>query len=115
MNRLILDRVAIWCPKPNDNFAVRKSPAGRTYFENNIARTSESELYRYAKNYTIGKGASAVKVCLIMMSKSTAEKQIEKFLDETAKKIDIAFAQRVVMQATMSNFEYTDFNYKEKE
>lgn len=113
INRLILNRVAIWKPKLNDDFSVRQSPAGRVYFEYNIAKTTQTPTFRYAKNYTIGKGKSAVKFCLMIMTGSQSEKTIEKFLDDTSKKIDIAFAQRVAMTATDASFEYTDFNFKE--
>ena len=114
INRLILNRVAIWKPKLNDDFSIRQSPAGRVYFEHNVAKTTQTPTFRYAKNYTIGKGKSAVKFCLMLMSELQAEKAIEKFLDETAKKIDIAFAQRVAMTATDASFEYTDFYFNEE-
>ena len=114
INRLILNRVAIWKPKLNDDFSVRQSPAGRVYFEHNVAKTTQTPTFRYAKNYTIGKGKSAVKFCLMLMSELQAEKAIEKFLDETAKKIDIAFAQRVAMTATDASFEYTDFYFNQE-
>lgn len=112
VNQLILDRVAIWRPKPKDNFAVRQSPAGRVHFERGIAKTTKNPTFRYAKNYSIGKGKNAVKFCLMLMTESVSEKSIEKFLDDTSKKIDIAFAQRVVMNSTDVSFEYTDFNYE---
>lgn len=113
-NKLILNRIAIWRPKLNDEFSVRRSPAGRVHFENNIAKTTQSPTYRYAKNYTVGKGKGAVKFCLMIMSEINSEKTFEKLLDTTATKIDIALAQRVVLAATESSFEYTDFEYKEK-
>lgn len=112
-NRLILNQVAIWRPKLNDGFSVRKSPSGRIYFENNIAKTTQRPTYRYAKNYTVGKGKSAVKFCLMIMSEINSEKVFEKFLDDTSKKIDLSLAQRVLITSTESNFEYTDFKYKE--
>ena len=115
VNQLYLNRVAIWRPKPKDEFASRKSPAGRVYFENGIAKTTQAPTYRYAKNYSVGKGKSAVKFCLMILTPSLSEKAIEKFLDDISKKIDIALAQRVVMSATNTSFEYTDFNYKENE
>ena len=113
MNQLILNRVAIWRPKLKDEFATRKSPAGRVYLERGIAKKSDQEMTRYAKNYTISKGKTAVKICLMLMSFSESEKTIEKFLDETSKKIDLALAQRVILSSTLSNFEYTDFYFEE--
>lgn len=114
INRLILNRVAIWRPKLNDEFSVRQSPAGRTYFEHNIAKTTQTPTYRYAKNYTIGKGKNTVKFCLMILTPSRSEKIIESFLDDIAKQIDIAFAQRVAMTATDASFEYTDFYFNEE-
>ena len=112
INKLILDRVAIWKPKLNDEFSVRQSPAGRTYFEHNIAKTTQTPTYRYAKNYTIG-DKNFVKFCLMILTTSES-KTIENFLDNVAKQIDIASAQRVVMTATDTSFEYTDFYFNEE-
>ena len=113
INKLILDRVAIWKPKLNDEFSVRQSPAGRTYFEHNIAKTTQVPTYRYAKNYTIG-DKNVVKFCLMILTTSESEKTIESFLDNVAKQIDIASAQRVVMIATDTSFEYTDFYFNQE-
>ena len=113
INKLILDRVAIWKPKLNDEFSVRQSPAGRIYFEHNIAKTTQTPTYRYAKNYTIG-DKNATKFCLMILTTSEAEKTIESFLDNVAKQIDIASAQRVVMTATDTSFEYTDFYFNQE-
>lgn len=115
INRLFLNRVAIWKPKLNDEFSVRQTPAGRVYFEHNIAKTTQSPTYRYAKNYSIGKGKNAVKFCLMFITESISEKTIERFLDETAQKIDIAFAQQVAINTTNMSFEYTDFYFNEEE
>ena len=100
-------------PKLNDEFSVRQSPAGRTYFEHNIAKTTQTPTYRYAKNYTIG-DKNVVKFCLMILTTSESEKTIESFLDNVAKQIDIASAQRVVMTATDTSFEYTDFYFNEE-
>lgn len=115
INKLILNRVAIWRPKLNDEFSVRQSPAGRVYFEHNIAKTAQSPTFRYAKNYKIGKGKNAVKFCLMVLTPSESEKAIEEFLDKTSEKIDIAFAQQVSMTATDVSFEYTDFYFNEED
>lgn len=114
INRLILNRVAIWRPKLTDKLGVRQSPAGRVYFENNIAKVTEEPTYRYAKNYIAGKGKTATKFCLMLMTSSQATKAIEQFLDGVAKQIDPAFAQRVSMTASDTSFEYTDFYFKEE-
>lgn len=109
INRLFLNRVAIWKPKLNDEFSIRQSPAGRTYFEHNIAKTTQIPTFRYAKNYTVGENENFVKICLMLLTESQSEKTIEAFLDEVSKQIDIAFAQRISMTMTDTSFEYTDF------
>ena len=50
----------------------------------------------------------------MILTTSEAEKTIESFLDDVAKQIDIASAQRVVMTATDTSFEYTDFYFNEE-
>ena len=108
MNKLILNRVAIWQAKYTDDFTMRPSPAGRVYFENGIAKTSSKPMFRYAKNYRVGKGKTAIKFCLFLMTYSEAEKQIEQFLDGIAKTIDIAYAQKILLISSVVNFEYLD-------
>ena len=49
----------------------------------------------------------------MIMSEINSEKVFEKFLDDTSKNIDLSLAQRVLITSTESNFEYTDFKYKE--
>ncbi len=110
MNKLILNRVAIWQPKYGDEFTERPAPAGRTYYENNVAKASNQPMRRFAKNYTLGKGKNAVKFCLMMITFSDASAQIEAFLDATAKSVDIELARKV---AAGSSFEYLDIYYKE--
>ena len=108
MNKLILNRVAIWQAKYTDDLTMRPSPAGRIYFENGVAKTSDKTMFRYAKNYKVGKGKTAIKFCLFMMTFSESEKQIEQFLDDIAKTIDIAYAQKILLTSSIANFEYLD-------
>lgn len=114
INRLFLNRVAIWRPKLNDELSVRQSPAGRVYFEHNIAKITQTPTYRYAKNYALGKGKNTIRFCLMLLTPSQSEKAIENFLDEIAKQIDIAFAQQVTINTTNMSFEYTDFYFNEE-
>ena len=111
MNKLILNRVAIWQPKNLDVFMGRPHPAGRIYFENGIAKLSDKMMFRYGKNYQVGKGKSAIKFCLFLHTFSDAEKKIESFLDDVAKTIDAGYAQKVLMTSSMAGFEYTDDYY----
>jgi len=111
MNKLIINRVAIWQAKNIDEFMARPYPAGRTYFENGIAKTSDKTMFRYGKNYKIGKGKSAIKFCLFVVTFSDAEKKVETFLDGVAKTIDAGYAQKVLLTSSLSGFEYTDDFY----
>lgn len=113
MDRLYINRVAIWQPKTLDELSVRASPAGRFYYENGIGKTSDKPMFRYAKNYTIGEpdDEHAIKFCLFIMTFSDAAEAIEQFLDSVAEKIDAGFAQKVIMTSTMSSFEYIDEYY----
>lgn len=122
MNKLILNRVAIWQAKAIDDFAMRPSPAGRVYFENGIARTSDKPMFRYAKNYHTTKPnkkgdypKNDIAFCLFVMTFSDAEKKIEQFLDDVAKTIDEGYAQKVLLTASAANFEYTDEYFGGKE
>ena len=112
MKKLILNRVAIWQAKNNDEFAMRPTSAGRGYFENGIAKISDKPMFRYAKNYYINKGKKTeIKFCLFLMTFSDAEKKIETFLDKVAKTVDAGYAQKVLITSSGANFEYTDDFY----
>jgi hypothetical protein len=113
MEKLILNRVAIWQPKNKDDFGIRPVPPGRTYSENSIYRVSEKLMYRYAKNYKVGKGKTAVKFCLFVITRSDAGKKVESFLDSVAQTIDQGYAQKIVATSSMGAFEYTDSYFEE--
>ena len=112
MNTLELNRVAIWKPKLTDGFSVRESASGRVAYEDKIAYRTNAKTYRYAKNYELGKGKTKTKICLFYVSYESDAEEAEKFLDKTAKKIDVATAQQAVIGSTNTSFEYLDI-YKE--
>lgn len=112
MKHLELNRIAIWSPKALDEFSVRKSPAGRTALKNGVFTKTDKETYRFAKNYSTGKGKTAQKFCLFFVSYDDDQKNAEAFLDSVAKnQIDIATVQRALMTASVSDFEYLDTYY----
>jgi hypothetical protein len=114
MNKLILNRVAIWQPKYIDDLTTRVSPPGRTHMENNIAKVADKPIYRYAKNYKVGKGKSAIKFCLFIMTFSDASKKVETFLNGVAKTVDLEYAHKIVMESSIEQFEYLDEYYGEE-
>lgn len=114
MKTLELNRIALWKPKLCDDFTIREAGAGRPYAENNIILKTTAKTYRYAKNYSRGKGKSKVSFCLFVVTYSNDGENAEKQLDKIAKKIDIEFVQKVVSESTTTNFEYTDFFMEEK-
>lgn len=113
MKTLELNRIALWRPKLLDDFTIREAGAGRPVVENQIISKTKSKTYRYAKNYSRGKGKDKIKFCLFVVSYSDDADNAEKQLDKIAKKIDIETVKEVVSESTNTNFEYTDFFLKE--
>lgn len=113
INRLILNRVAIWKPKLNDDFSVRPSPAGRTYFENGVAKISQDKLYRYAKNYKIKDNDIEIKFCLFVVSPAYDLERFKKFLDEVSKNISVDIVKKVSILSN-ADFKYIDFYFNEE-
>lgn len=103
MNTLKLNDIAIWKPKLKDEFRAKKSPAGRIYFENNIARKADQPIFSYAKNYTIGD----TKFCLFVMLFESNEKVVEQGLDVFAKTLKESEVKKIVSLVGENDFEYT--------
>ena len=110
-----INRVAIWRATLAEEINVKISPPGRHYLENNVEKISDQEMYRYVKNYKVGKGESAIDFCLFIITFSDSINHVEKFLDEVAKTIKPEYAKKVVDESNMTNFAYLDEFYKEKE
>lgn len=118
MKTLELNRIALWRPKLLDDFTIREAGAGRPVVENQIISKTKSKTYRYAKNYSRGKGKDKIKFCLFVVTYSDDAENAEKQLDKIAKKItsnkiDIETVKEVVSESTNTNFTYTDFFLKE--
>lgn len=108
MNELIINRCALWQPKNIDELTVREYPAGRVYFENNIAQTSNGPLYRYAKNYE----KNGNKFCLFVVTMSNSEKLVERWLDDVADKLGADTIKGAVAKSTNQSFTYLDCFYE---
>lgn len=108
MNILRLNNIAIWRAKLNDNFRAKKTPAGRVYYENNIARKANEPIFSYAKNYTLKDKDDDIKYCLFVCAFEHNEKMVEKYLDDYAKELDPDFIKEVVKKSTATEFEYTN-------
>lgn len=114
MKTLELNRIALWRPKLLDDLTIREAGAGRPVVENQIISKTKSKTYRYAKNYSRGKGKDKTKFCLFVVTYSDDAESVEKQLDKIAKKIELTTARLVVLESSNTNFEYTDFYLKEE-
>lgn len=102
---IIIDRIAIWQAKPTEGFTIREVPIGTRYRDhNNVYVISDKLMFRYAKNYKVGK----TNFCLFARTFRDDESAIESELDKVAKTIDEAYAKKVEAEATLSKFEYTN-------
>lgn len=103
---IIIDKIAIWQPNLHDGFTVRTVPIGTRYLDpkTHIYLISDKIMYRYAKNYKVGK----TRFCLFARTFRDDDKGVEKELNEVAKTITEEYAKSVIAKATFSNFEYTD-------
>lgn len=110
MDRLLLDRVAIWGVKATDGLSVKNQPAGRIYFENEIAKTTNTPTYRYAKNYEIKKGRKVLRFCLMMTSRSDSFSEIEAFLDDVSKRCEFGVIEKCL--ETEVGINYIDEFYR---
>jgi hypothetical protein len=86
---IILDRVAVWLPQNVDGLLVRKAPPTTAYLTKDslVYKQATQPLYRYVKNYEVGRGKDRVKFCLFVRSFEKDEKVVEavKGLKEKAK------------------------------
>ncbi|MDO4759315.1 MAG: hypothetical protein Q4A30_00815 [Candidatus Saccharibacteria bacterium] len=113
MKYLILNQVAIWQPKLLDKFTLRPSPAGRTYFENGVAKISQDKLYRYAKNYKVKDNNIEMRFCLFVVSPTYDLEKFEKFLDEVSKNISVDIVKKVSILSNV-DFEYINYYFNEE-
>lgn len=110
MDKLLLNRVAVWTAKSVDGLTVKIQPAGRMYFENEIAKLTNTQSYRYAKNFEIAKDDDTIKFCLMITSLSDSVNEIERFLDEVAERCDYQLIKKCLEDKV--NINYIDEFYR---
>lgn len=113
---IIVNKVAIWRPKLMDELTIHEHPIGTAVLdeETNLFTEVDKPLYRYAKNYTIGKGANALKYCLFVRSFDNDSKGVEKQLDKVAKGITEEQAKGILFKPEYNDFEYLSIKLEEK-
>ena len=116
MLEIYLNRLAVWKPIGVDGISVRPSPSGVSYLTKDslVYKQSDGPLYRYAKNYEVGKGKNKVKFSVFLRTDRTDYK-IEAEIDEIAKTIPQDYIEKAIKDASFTNFVYTDLYIKDKE
>lgn len=104
---IIIDNIALWRPKINDEFTIRTSAIGTPYQDKNggMAR-ARKPIYRYAKTYSVKDGKEELGFSLFVRTLSTDSKAAEKRLDEVAKTITPEQARNAVLEPSYSAFRY---------
>lgn len=108
---IIIDKIAIWKSTfHKETYTVREMPLGIKYRnELGIASVSDKPIYRYAKNYKVGK----TNYLLFVRTFSNDKDAVEQRLDEVAKTIKEAEAKKAIM-ASEDDFIYLDKTLKGK-
>ena len=114
---IVLDRVAIWTPQLVDGLSVRMNPVGTAYLtkDSMVFKQATKPIYRYVKNYEVGRGKSKVKFCAFVRSFVDDEKFVEAELDRIASELPKEYVEKALADATFESFAYTDFYITEKE
>lgn len=99
---IILDRIAIWKADFHKGYTVRTIPTNTRYQNKGVFLLSDKLMYRYAKNYKVGK----TEFCLFVRTFRDDKKGVESELDKVAKTIDEAYAKKIATLSTIENFEY---------
>ena len=112
---IIIDNIALWRGKINDDFTTRTSAIGTRYkTQNGANQVAVKPIYRYAKTYQIKDGDSELKVSLFVRTFDTDAKKVEKQLDAAFKKVKPAQARKVVTNPNYMAFEYLNIYLEEK-
>lgn len=100
---IIIDNIAIWKADFHKGYTVRTIPTNSPYkTKDGEAKISDKLMYRYAKNYKVGK----TEFVLFVRTFNSKMDKVEKELDAVAKKVTEKKAKEVIAMATMTNFEY---------
>lgn len=104
---IIIDNIALWRPKINDEFTIRTSAIGTPYIDRKGARQITTKpIYRYAKTYTVKDGKEELKFSLFVRTLDTDAKKVEENLDEVAKGITPEQAREAIVNPVYSAFIY---------
>lgn len=115
MIKLEMNRIAIWRAKNTDSLSTRCSAAGRTYWENGIAKLTEVPTFRHAKNYTTEtKDGYPLRYCLMVLTPSDDAEKVEAKLDEVSKKLTITQITKALAVASTTGFIYSDYFIEEE-
>jgi hypothetical protein len=114
---IILDRVAVWLPQNVDGLLVRKAPPTTAYLTKDslVYKQATQPLYRYVKNYEVGRGKDRVKFCLFVRSFEKDRKVVEAELDRISAELPKEYVKKELNGATFESFAYTDYYLKDKE
>lgn len=108
MLQIYKDRVAVWREAPFiKKISTKKLPIGTVYLERGsmVFKPSTAPMFRYVKNYKIGK----TKFCLFVRSFEASAEVVEEKLDIIKGKLTEKYVKAALDSATQDNFTYTDF------
>ena len=104
---IIIDNIALWRPKINNEFTIRTSAIGTPYKDKNGgSKIARKPIYRYAKSYEVQDGEEAIGFSLFVRTLSTDSKKAEKRLDEVAETITPQQARDALLEPSYSAFRY---------
>lgn len=106
---IVIDKIAIWTANFQNGLTVRKNPAGLRYkTEDGVYAIADKPIYRFAKDYKVGK----TRYTLFVRTFDDNVGVVEKALDKVAKGLKEDFVKEKIANADVYNFEYLDFNIK---
>lgn len=109
---IIIDKIGIWKADYHKGFTIKEVPSGMRYFDKTcICKLSNNKMYRYAKNYKVGK----TEYVLFVRTFNNNTAEVEKQLDKVAKTITESYAREVCLKATLEEFDYLNEYVKEGE
>ncbi|MDR1032716.1 MAG: hypothetical protein LBL84_01740 [Candidatus Nomurabacteria bacterium] len=121
--RIFENRVAIWNSlgpvrnpkdKTPEKLYIRKQPVAHTYFnESGVAQHATEPMTRFAKNYSRGKGKSAVRHSLFVFS-FLSDKNVESQLDKIASELSDEAISLAVNNSSSTQFIYSDVYLKKE-
>lgn len=118
-NQIKIDRIAIWRPAMNLDEGVvntQVTPPGVKYLPKGSSAyaISTEPMYRYVKNYHIGKGKNIVKYSLFVRTFSDAEAAVETQMDAATETLTEEYIKKIVSDPDVLNFEYLDIYLTEE-